>query len=223
MRVLAWRGVVCGLWGLLLVVVGLLVPAGAGAAQAHFYERSFGGVGEGAGEMMLVGGGPFEAGSGLAVNDETHDVYVADTGNARVDEFEADGTFVEAWGWGVLNGAAELQVCTVSCRKGLSGTGPGEFDVPVFVAVDNASGSASHGDVYVADAGQNLESPGNLVTKFTKTGGLVKSWGVEGQLNGAVGEPARQFGQLAGIAVGATGELWVYVGGTVQARKQPHV
>ena len=41
------------------------------------------------------------------VDEVTHDVYVADTGNQRVDEFTSAGLFVHAWGWGVVNGASE--------------------------------------------------------------------------------------------------------------------
>jgi hypothetical protein len=137
-------------------VVGLLAPSVALGAQARFYARSFGsGPGHKAGQLSLVAPGRFayEApGSGLAVDDAGEDVYVADTGNHRVDEFEAGtGAFVRAWGWGVVNGAEELQVCTSmgGCQQGLSGSSPGELGAPAFVAVDNSSGP-SHGDVYVA-------------------------------------------------------------------------
>ena len=60
--------------------------------------------------MSLVSGNATTAGSGVAVNAETHNVYVADTANNRVDEFKSDGTFVRAWGWGVADGIGkELQ------------------------------------------------------------------------------------------------------------------
>src|SRR5271170_3148570 len=84
--------------------IGLFLPGVALAARAHGFEGVFGGVGEGAGESRLVGvlpeAGvvPGAPGSGVAVDGVTGDVFVADTGNRRVDEFAGDGAFVRAWG-----------------------------------------------------------------------------------------------------------------------------
>jgi len=194
-------------------------PALANSAHASTPRLIGSGPGSGAGELSLVAGNANEAGSGVAVDDETHDVYVADTGNNRVDEFEADGTFLRAWGWGVVNGKAELQVCEATCRTGLSGSAPGELEAPSFVAVDNDLLSPSHGDLYVGDPG-HLEtiaegSPDNLVTKFRPEGELEESWGVKGQLDGTSG--LGLFGQPAGVAVDTFGNLWVYVKGTLNA------
>jgi hypothetical protein len=141
--------------------------------------------------------------AGVAVNAVTHDVYVADPGNLRVDEFEADGTFVRAWGWGVADGLPAFEICTLSCQVGLSGSAPGEFTAPVFVAVDNSAG-ASAGDVYVGDTGNNR------VSKFSAEGALVESWGVSGQLDGS-STGRGSFGALAGIAVGTAGTGTLYV------------
>ena len=148
-----------------VVVVGCVLPCVASGDSARRFGFGFGGPGEGAGELGLVSplldrlGNPefTVGGSGVGVNAATGDVYVADTGNRRVDEFEASGSFMRAWGWGVADGAAKLESCgpdavppTVECRKGLAGAGPGELAGPRFVAVDN-SGGASQGDVYVGD------------------------------------------------------------------------
>ncbi len=203
----------------------LLGPSLARANQSHRFSFSFGGCPEpqrakgecsAAGQLSLVSGSPSTAGSGVAVNAETHDVYVADTTNDRVDEFKADGTFVRAWGWGVADGTSkELQTCTLTCFKGLPGISPGELEAPTFVAVDNSAGP-SHGDVYVAGPGQSGESPSNLVTKFTSEGALLESWGKKGQLDGSIA-PEGPFGELAGVAVSGSGNLWIYVGGTAHA------
>ncbi len=179
------------------------------------------GAGSGAGELSLVAGSSGSAGSGVAVDAGSGDVFVADTANNRVDVFDpskpVSEQFVRAWGWGVLDGKAELEVCTSSCQAGIAGDEPGELEAPTFIAVDNSSGTSKN-DVYVAGPGVHLESPENLVTKYSAEGGLVESWGVKGQLNGPAGEPEDQFGQLAGVAVSdETGDLLVYVGGTVQA------
>ena len=69
-----------------------------------------------------------------------------------------------------LNGEAKFETCEASCEAGLSGSGAGQFESPVFVAVDN-SGGASAGDVYVADSGTHV------VQKFTASGALMSGWG----------------------------------------------
>src|SRR6185312_9208384 len=111
----------------------------------------YGEPGSGDGQMELLGETQGRGGSGVAVNSSTHDVYVADTGNHRVDEFSASGAFIRAWGWGVADGTTEaLQTCTSGCHAGLPGVGAGQLSEPTFIAVDN-SGGPSEGDVYVAD------------------------------------------------------------------------
>ena len=99
----------------------LLAPAVASANSAHSFSAGVtlgSGPGSGARQLELaaplrLAGVPYfyAAGSGVAVSDETHDVYVADTGNRRVDEFEPDGMFVRAWGWGVGAGGFGFETC----------------------------------------------------------------------------------------------------------------
>ena len=181
-----------------LAAAVLAVAATPGLASTpHIFSLSFASSGSGDGQVSL------SSNSGLAVNDSTHDVYVADAGNARVDEFSAAGVFIRAWGWGVADGSTNaLQTCASGCHAGISGAGAGQFTTPTFVAVDNSSG-ASAGDVYVADTGDNL------VSKFDGAGNLIASWGSGGHLDGstATGGP---FGPLAGLAVDIAGTLDVY-------------
>jgi DNA-binding beta-propeller fold protein YncE len=223
-----------GRLGVLTLCVALLAAVSCAASpalasRAHVFSSAFGGAGTvpgEAGSLSLVSEPNAErSGSGIAVNDVTHDVYVADTGNRRIDEFEPEGSaqhptgyrFLRAWGWGVETGAAKLQVCTTSCKAGLSGSEPGEFEVPSYVAVDNSS-SASRGDVYVGDTGDSL------VTKFGPEGELETSWGnngespshkrtePNGQLNGSPTTPFLThpgFVELSGIADDSTGNLLV--------------
>src|SRR3984957_3688768 len=207
-------------WGVLLRTVGVLCAviamaviwsvAPAFAHEHYTFTGSFGTEGSAAGELSNPGS--------MAMNEETGDIYVADTGNRRIDEFSSSGLFIRAWGWGVANGAAEPQRCEVSCLQGISGSSPGEFEDPIFVAVDNSSGK-SKGDVYVAD---NADS---LVTKFDSNGNLITNWGnngtghvANGQLNGSNATP--KTGKYTtvegpfrapfdGIAVGFSGALWV--------------
>ncbi len=150
------------LW-LVVLVLGALgyYPGMAWGDSAYRLEpgRVLGEAGSGAGGLSLAApvraleGSPFftAGGSGVAVGDGSHDVFVADTWNSRVDVFGAGGGFVRAWGWGVQDGESKPEVCTGSppgCKKGLSGSGLGELAAPRFVAVDNSSGTSA-GDVYV--------------------------------------------------------------------------
>ncbi|HEV7494892.1 hypothetical protein [Baekduia sp.] len=180
---------------LALVLVAVLVFAGsAHAATTHVFASNFGSAGSGDGQLSLA------ASSGSAVNATSHVVYVADTNNARVVEFGADGSFVRAFGADV--GGAGVDVCTTGCVAGTPGTAAGEFTTPTFIAIDN-SGGPSDGDVYVGD------TTNNVVQKFAANGTLIAAWGFGGVLDGstATGGP---FGPLAGIAVDATGNLFVY-------------
>ena len=65
----------------------------------------------GAGQL----GGPVD----LAVG-PSGDVFVADTANARVQQYEADGDFIRAWGWGVDTDAYAFEACTAvsGCKGG---------------------------------------------------------------------------------------------------------
>jgi hypothetical protein len=192
----------------MLVLSGvLLLSLSAGSASAlntHVFSSAFGSPGSGAGQVSSP--------QGVAVNDATGDVYVADTRNARIDEFSPSSGFVRAWGWGVADGASSFETCTVSCQAGVSGNGAGQFESPAFVAVDNDPSSGSFGDVYVAD------TEDNLVQKFDAAGSLETGWGdggaglcgtAKGELSGACATNG-PFGGLAGVAVDASGSLWVY-------------
>src|SRR4051812_36672180 len=83
--------------------------------------------------------GKCESPQGVAADNETGRLYVADFGNNRIDVFESDGPFVLALGWGVDTKAPELQPCTTAstCNAGTAGSGAGQFDNPQWVAVDN--------------------------------------------------------------------------------------
>ena len=106
-------------------------------------------------------------------DESSGDVYVADPGSDWVEKFDGSGNLVWIAGDGV-DQTTGGNLCTVgtgdTCQAGTSGSGPGQFEMPQFVAVDN-SGGVSAGDVYVGDSGDNL------VTKLTSAGAVVSSWG----------------------------------------------
>jgi hypothetical protein len=95
----------------------MLLAAPASAAEVYVHTATIGSLGTGNGQLTLG------AHSAVVVNGAVGDVYVADTGNGRVEEFEADGTFVRVFG---------------------------SFASPAFLAIDE-SGVTPTGDVYVAD------------------------------------------------------------------------
>ncbi|HEY5172535.1 MAG TPA: hypothetical protein VIK54_12490, partial [Acidimicrobiia bacterium] len=137
---------------------------------------------------------------GVAIDQSSGDVYVADTGNHRIEKFDALGNFLLAFGADV--GGAGVNTCTsaLTCVAGTAGSAPGQFTTAEFLAVDNDPASASFHDVYVADTADNR------VSKFDSSGNLVATWGSGGQLDGST-TTAKTFGSLAGVAVDATGRL----------------
>ena len=150
------------------------------------------------------GAGQCERPHGIAVDTETGRLYVADQSNNRVDVFESDGTFRMAFGWGVKDGTTNaLQSCgpqatppTVSCFKGIAGSGAGQFSDPPWIAVDNDPASPSRHDLYVG--ADNFR-----VQKFGPEGNLLLSFGSEGK-----GEC--QFMRANDpIAVGPGGDLYL--------------
>jgi hypothetical protein len=132
---------------------------------------------------------------GIAIDQESGDVYVVDRGNNLVDELDGAGGLIRTWG----SGADGLQA-------------------PEGVAVDNSLG-LSNGDVYVVDRGNNR------VEKFTDTGTLLLMFGgeVNKMTKGNVclaGEECQagisgtangqfEFGSGDFIAVGSTGTVYV--------------
>jgi hypothetical protein len=187
--------------GLVIALVALLAFTAAPASAKQIHKFS-GAIAAPVSDTPLS----LTTQSGLAVNESSHDVYVADTGNRRVVEFSAAGAFIRAFGADV--GGAGVNVCTSGCQAGTAGTSPGSFEEPTFLAIDNSSG-ASNGDVYVAD------SATNVVSKFEADGTLVSSWGNNGASEAANGQlagktQAEPFGEIAGIAVDSAGTLAVF-------------
>jgi tripartite motif-containing protein 71 len=124
------------------------------------YLSSFGAKG--------TGDGQFEQPWGIAVNKSTGNIYVTDSSNDRVQEFSSSGAFVRAWGFGVSDGKTEFEVCTNSCKAGISGTGSGQLSGPLGVAID------SSGNVWVVDSGNSR------VEEFSSEGAYIKSVGSKG-------------------------------------------
>ena len=179
---------------LVCVAVALLALQSSSALalsqRGHVFGFSFGGKGEGAAKLS----GP----AGIAVNESTHDVYVVDSGNSRVERFNAKGEFVAAWGWGVSDGKAEYEVCVTACKAGIAGGGEAQLDAPEAIAVDSSTdplADPSAGDVYVLS---NRVATKSIVEKFSSSGAPLAPVKTE------------NTGGLGGVAVDTGGGLWVY-------------
>ena len=192
-------------------LLALLLPAAANA------DSSFGEEGHGAGQLQEP--------QGVAVSRQSGDVYIVETANQRISEFHSDGTFIRAFGWGVLNGAAELQVCTTAtgCQHGLAGSGPGQLAFPNGIAVDNDPASPSYGDLWVVDrnnyrvekfgpTGVFLLMLGGEVDKTTAAD-LCTAADIEVKhdtcAEGVFGAAPGAFGFDAALTVDSSGHVWV--------------
>jgi hypothetical protein len=135
---------------------------------------------------------------GVAANPVGGHVYVSDLGNARIDEFDAWGAFVRAWGWDVSPEGApgdtpsdQLEVCTTVCKAGSEGDGVGQLEGPTGIAVDSA------GAIYVH------ESANRRVQKFDTAGNFLLMFG--GEVNKTTGADVCTKADVEGGDVCGTG------------------
>jgi hypothetical protein len=124
------------------------------------------------------GPGGFNNSESVAVAPNGH-IYIADRGNHRVQELEANGKFVLMFGKNVNKKGGDL--CTAGeekeCQTGQGGTAPGEFGEagPKSIAVDPTSS-----DVYVTESVNEVIGELRLrVQEFTSTGVFVLEIGRE--------------------------------------------
>jgi streptogramin lyase len=164
-----------------------------------------------------AGNGQFSTPLGIAL-DPSGDVWVTDTGNDRVEEFNSTGTYLRQAGsagdgnaqfsyprgiaadpsgdvWVADSYDDRVEKLTpagaYSAQAGGRASEGGRLSAPVATATDSA------GDVYVADAGHYR------VQEFSSAGALVRQWGGYGSGSG-------QFTNIVGIAVSsATGNVYV--------------
>jgi SMP-30/Gluconolactonase/LRE-like region len=160
------------------------------------YRETWGTPGSGDGEFeFLSTASPFGRPYGDIDFDAEGNIYVADTGNFRVQKFAPDRTFLRSWGSkgksesqflapsGIAIGANGVIYVSDEARAdvqmfdrdgqylgtiGEKGTADGQFTVPGGVTVDAA------GDVWVTDWS------GLRIQRFTSSGDWVDTWGNSG-------------------------------------------
>ncbi|MCW3031589.1 MAG: hypothetical protein JWM66_1722 [Solirubrobacterales bacterium] len=152
----------------------------------------FGSTLEGAGEHA------FKA-AGVAVNESTGEVYVADAAHGRVDAFKPNGA-----------GGYEFVIALA-------------VPAPQAVAVDNDPSSPSHGDIYVAGVKEKaeeleLEPERNFIYKFAPSGEKIfkkQIFKVKEKVINFLGEEENaefevELESIYGLSVDASGKLWTY-------------
>jgi hypothetical protein len=105
--------------------------------------------------------------AGIAVDEDSGDVYVADPGDARVDVYSGDGAFLRAFGFDVVqsgpgDNGTDYEICVPAngdiCKAGTPGSGVGQagaipsgqgFDMGI--AVSQPDGNSATGTVFLAD------------------------------------------------------------------------
>ena len=182
--------------GLCVVAVSALTVFAAVPALAteqYGFTSRFGSEGAGDGEFKEL--------DGVAINDETSDVYVVDKGNNRVEWFSADGSF-----GGQFNGSG-----TFANEKGEKA--PVALAAPEAIAVDNEASSPSYGDVYVVDSSQGVidkfSATGEYLGQLTKTDICERADELPPCAGSKLVPAPFTAEDLGGVIVDGEGHLWV--------------
>lgn len=191
-----------------LIVVTLAAAALAPAASATSYREdlSFGGTGAGPGQLSFP--------AGIAIDPGDGELFVADTGNNRVQVFSPTGTFARQFG--------------------SLGTAVGQFAGPLAVGVSPTAPF----DVYVADSGNNrvqrFTNDGTFVSQFgtgqvqgpraiafdhsgnvyVGTNQAVSRFTADGTFQSVIGGSLATFQQLGGLAGSPAGTSFDFLFGT---------
>ena len=178
-------------------------------------------------KVYTWGAGLVQQPFGAAAGGPGDDIFVADTGNNRIDNFFPNGTLLTSWGSlgagsgqfnapaGIaLSGTPNLYVADAGNNRvqafdlsggyitqwGVAGSGIGQFSTPFGIAVDGVD------TVDVVDQGNNR------VQQFSGAGVFRTSWGSPGSGSG-------QFNTPYGIAIDASHNVYVADAGNNRIEK----
>lgn len=152
--------------------------------------------------QQLIGSGPgaepgqlnFPRNAAIAADGA---VYVADSGNHRIQVFAPDGAFLRQWGSSCELYSDGLPGCVDPDGDGPLQVGDGQMREPWGIAI------GPDGNVYVADTWNHR------VVVFDSEGNFLRKWGTFATTNGeAVGSPGGFWGPRA-IAIDAAGNVYV--------------
>lgn len=161
---------------------------------------------DGSGADTAANGGQLNAPAGLAVDQSSGDVYVAEEGNRRISKFDADGNFLRAFGWDVVStgGSGDVstdafEICTVAadCKSAAEpGADGGRFGADAGNPILDSSG-----DLWVPD-------PSNRrIQRFEADGAFVAAYGWDVDTTGG-------SGSLEGCASTAPGDCQAGLAGS---------
>ena len=197
---------------MLCLILISIVPSLAAADETYRFERLW---------PVLPQPWYFNHPEGVAI-DHNGNIYVTDTGNNRIQKFNADGFLITTWGTegtgnsqfknpsGIaVDAAGNVYVADTDNSRvqkfnangiyltqwGGIGYEDGQFGQPRGIAVD------SSGNVYVADDGA-LFGVNTRIQKFTSEGQFLKKWG-------SYGSGLGEFIQPYGIAIGPNNDIYV--------------
>lgn len=175
----------------------------------------------GKGVKTSLGAGTLSGPTGVTVHEATGTAYVVD--RSRIFQFDADGDFVRAWGWGVADGSNAFQTCSANCRAAVApGTAgaAGALPSPQGVVVDQATGN-----VYVPDQTDRrinvFGANGTFQGAFgwgVLDGGDAVQFCTTSCLQGVRGTDAGQFGDVLGFAAIDPSSRHVYIADSANRR-----
>jgi DNA-binding beta-propeller fold protein YncE len=157
--------------------------------------------------------GQFNNPHGIAV-DSAGNIFVADTGNGRIQKFSPNGTFVTSMATTDPNGiaidrAADIYVAEIGSKHRVLKLGPDETFIAEWAPGLYGPRRIAIGpddSIYVVDSGHNR------IVKFSPDGQVLASWGSEGSGD-------EQFVGLSSVAVDPTTDR-VYVADPLNRRIQ---
>ena len=122
-------------------------------------------------------------------------VYVLDSGNARIQKFDSNGTFFTKWG-SYCNIDSDWDGIPDQLCEG------GQFADPYGIAI------SPDGSLYVAD------SQNNRIQKFDTNGNFLIKWG-----SGSTGSGDGEFNTPSGMAIGYDGSIYITDSGNHRIQK----
>jgi sugar lactone lactonase YvrE len=112
------------------------------------------------GNGSTAGNGGISGGLRIALDLDTGNVYVSDSGNARVSVYSPEGAFLRSFGYDVVesgpndNGAG-YEICIAAdgdvCKEGLGGANPGQVGSAGDIALSAPDGDPDTGTVFLSD------------------------------------------------------------------------
>ena len=229
-KILAGGRYLVGSVGFLALIFLLLTAAPAAAETSHIFTGTFGAEASTPSDPY-----PLSGPTDVEIDQASHDFYVTDPGNHRIEKFNEKGEFLLMFGKDVNKTAveagasrgSEAGVCPAVghpgdvCQTGSPAESSGGFESPTYLAVDNTCvqhdppltpATTPSCEEFDSSAGDvYVADPGDkLVSKFTSSGQIIKGWGADGQKNGSDVTDLPGFPALFGVAVdGSNGNLYV--------------